>query len=461
MAFCAQHDLLHDIIDVKSAYLEADMKLPVYINIPGKTPPKGMGFRLIKSLYGTKQAGHNWHQTIVPKLINEWGFQQSIADPCMFHSHKTKDDYCILCLFVDDFSIVSTRHSTKCRDQFLKQLNSIYNTSTADDKDVYLGIRCRRLNPHSMFLDQELYTNDFLHAYGFADVRPASTPTSGLPLSKDQCPIEQSEKDAMSKHPYRHIIGSLRYLEHCTRPDIAFALNRLSRYQVNPGLPHWNELKHLVRYVAGTRQYGILFGKNSYPLHAKLQHDLSGPLECFVDSDHAADKDTRRSCTGYVFFSRGGPISWRSRLQNSTALSTTEAEFMAASDAGCENAWLRRLLGELTNIPCIRLNGFLVPKDISAPKLSQKFYDNEVPTKFNEDNQGCIKVSINPVLHGRMKHIDIKYHRLKEFVANGDCFLHYVPTDRQIADIFTKPLTKKIFIPLRDCLVIDPSLESK
>ena len=81
MAFCAQHDLLHDIIDVKSAYLEADMKLPVYINIPGKTPPKGMGFRLIKSLYGTKQAGHNWHQTIVPKLINEWGFQQSIADP--------------------------------------------------------------------------------------------------------------------------------------------------------------------------------------------------------------------------------------------------------------------------------------------------------------------------------------------------------------------------------------------
>ena len=461
MAFCAQHDLLHDIIDVKSAYLEADMKLPVYINIPGKTPPKGMGFRLIKSLYGTKQAGHNWHQTIVPKLINEWGFQQSIADPCMFHSHKTKDDYCILCLFVDDFSIVSTRHSTKCRDQFLKQLNSIYNTSTADDKDVYLGIRCRRLNPHSMFLDQELYTNDFLHAYGFADVRPASTPTSGLPLSKDQCPIEQSEKDAMSKHPYRHIIGSLRYLEHCTRPDIAFALNRLSRYQVNPGLPHWNELKHLVRYVAGTRQYGILFGKNSYPLHAKLQHDLSGPLECFVDSDHAADKDTRRSCTGYVFFSRGGPISWRSRLQNSTALSTTEAEFMAASDAGCENAWLRRLLGELTNIPCTRLNGFLVPKDISAPKLSQKFYDNEVPTKFNEDNQGCIKVSINPVLHGRMKHIDIKYHRLKEFVANGDCFLHYVPTDRQIADIFTKPLTKKIFIPLRDCLVIDPSLESK
>ena len=159
------------------------MKLPVYINIPGKTPPNGMGFRLIKSLYGTKQAGHNWHQTIVPKLINEWGFQQSIADPCMFHSHKTTDDYCILCLFVDDFSIVSTRHSTKCRDQFLKQLNSIYNTSTADDKDVYLGIRCRRLNPHSMFLDQELYTNDFLHAYGFADVRPASTLTSGLPVS--------------------------------------------------------------------------------------------------------------------------------------------------------------------------------------------------------------------------------------------------------------------------------------
>ena len=134
---------------------------------------------------------------------------------------------------------------------------------------------------------------------------------------------------------------------------------------------------------------------------------------------------------------------------------------MAASDAGCENIWLRRLLGEFTYIAATRINGLLVPKDFEAPKMSQKFYDNEVPTMFHEDNLGCLKCSEDPVLHGRMKHIDIKYHRLKEFVANGDRFLHYVPTDRQIADIFTKPLTKKIFIPLRDCLVIDPSLESK
>ena len=454
MAYTAQHDLLHDIIDVKSAYLEAPMDMPVYINIPGQTPPPGMGFRLIKSLYGTKQAGHNWHQTIVPKLTSEWGFKQSAADPCMFYHYTNKSDYCILCLFVDDFSIVSTRHKTQSRDDFLKKISAIYNTSKSDDNNVYLGIRCRRPKPHTVFLDQELYITDFLHAYGFSAVRPAATPTSGSQLSKSQCPIEQSEKDAMSKHPYRHIIGSLRYLEQCTRPDIAFALNRLSRYQVNPGLPHWNELKHLVRYVAGTRHHGILFGKNSYPQHAALQYDLSGPLECFVDSDHAADKDTRRSTTGYVFYSRGGPISWRSRLQNSTAISTTEAEFMAASDAACENAWLRRLIGELTNISCTRINGLLIPKDIAAPKLSQRFYDNEAPIKFNEDNQACIRVSENPVLHGRMKHIDLKYHRLKEFVSNGDCFLHYVPTSHQIADIFTKPLTKQTFTKFRDCLVI-------
>ena len=151
------------------------------------------------------------------------------------------------------------------------------------------------------------------HMYGFINLRPVSTPTSGLPLSKDQQPVEQSEKDAMKKHPYRHVIGSLRYLEQCTRPDISFALNRLSRYQSNPGLPHWQELKHLCRYIAGTQSYGVIYGKDVYPMHKKLKHDLSGPLTCFVDSDHAADKDTRRSCTGYIFFSRGGPISWRSR----------------------------------------------------------------------------------------------------------------------------------------------------
>lgn len=343
----------------------------------------------------------------------------------------------------------------------MKLLQEQFNTSKSDDDNVYLGIRCRRLGPHKIFLDQSLYIDDFLHMYGFKDVRPVATPTSGHPLSKTQCPVEQSEKDAMAKHPFRNIIGSLRYLEQCTRPDISFALNRLSRYQINPGLPHWNELKHLVRYVASTKKHGILFGKNGYPMHATLQHDLSGPLECFVDSDHAADKDTRRSCTSYIFFSRGGPISWRSRLQSSTAMSTCEAEFMAASDAACENAWLRRLIGEFINLDATRINGLLVPKDIAAPRLSQTFFDNEVPTKFNEDNIGCIQSSEDPVLHGRMKHVDIRYHRLKEFVALGQCKLLYVPTKRQIGDMGTKVLPKQTFCTMRDCVVIDPFATTK
>ena len=457
MAHTAEHDLKHEIEDVKSAYLESKMdpKMPVYINIPGQSAPPGHAARLIKSLYGTKQAGHNWHATIVP-LLMKWGFKQSPADPCCFIHQTNENDYCVLCLFVDDFSITSTRKSTKSRDMFFKNLRSTYKTSKADDDNVYLGIRCRRLAPHTMFLDQEPYVKDFLHMYGFTDLRPASTPTSGLPLSKDQQPVEQSEKDAMSKHPYRHVIGSLRYLEQCTRPDISFALNRLSRYQSNPGLPHWQELKHLCRYIAGTQSYGVIYGRDVYPMHKKLQHDLSGPLTCFVDSDHAADKDTRRSCTGYIFFSRGGPISWRSRLQNSTALSTTEAEFMAASDAGCENIWLRRLLGEFTDIAITRIQGLLVPKDIEAPKMSQKFYDNEVPTMFHEDNLGCLKCSEDPVLHGRMKHIDIKYHKIKEFVADKTAKLIYVPTNRQIADILTKALPKATFQKMRDCMVTDP-----
>ena len=457
MAHCAEHDLQHEIVDVKSAYLESKMdpKMPVYINIPGQPAPPGMAARLHKSLYGTKQAGHNWHTTIVP-LLKKWGFQQSPADPCCFLHQTNKNDYCVLCLFVDDFSITSTRKSTKSRDMFFDKLSSTYKTSKADDSNVYLGIRCRQLAPHTMYLDQEPYVKDFLHMYGFINLRPVSTPTSGLPLSKDQQPVEQSEKDAMKKHPYRHVIGSLRYLEQCTRPDISFALNRLSRYQSNPGLPHWQELKHLCRYIAGTQSYGVIYGKDVYPMHKKLKHDLSGPLTCFVDSDHAADKDTRRSCTGYIFFSRGGPISWRSRLQNSTAISTTEAEFMAASDAGCENIWLRRLLGEFTYIAATRINGLLVPKDFEAPKMSQKFYDNEVPTMFHEDNLGCLKCSEDPVLHGRMKHIDIKYHKIKEFVANKTAKLIYVPTNRQIADLLTKVLPKATFQKMRDCMVKDP-----
>jgi len=455
MAHATQHDLLHEIIDVKSAYLEAKMKMPVYITIPGHPAPPGQAARLITSLYGTKQAGHNWHHHIIPLLL-KWGFMQSSADPCNFRHETSTNDYAVICLFVDDFSITSTRLSTKSRDNFFNKLTTAFKTSKADDNNVYIGIRCRQLGKHLRFLDQERYVIDMLHMYGFTSLRPASTPTSGTILTKEMCPIDQSEKDDMAKAPYRQIVGSLRYLEQCTRPDISFALNRLSRFQVNPGRAHWNELKHLVRYVSGTQAYGLLYGKDGYPQHAVFNHDLSGPLECFVDSDHAADKDTRRSCTGYVFFSRGGPISWRSRLQNSTAMSTCEAEFMAASDAGCENIWLRRLISEFTNLSCTRLNGVLVPKDISAPKLSQQFFDNEVPTMFNEDNIGCIKTSEDPVLHGRMKHIDLRYHKLKEFVANKTAKLIYMDTDRQVADALTKSLVKAKFTPLRDCLVIDP-----
>ena len=102
------------------------------------------------------------------------------------------------------------------------------------------------------------------------------------------------------------------------------------------------------------------------------------------------------------------------------------------------------------------MNGLLIPRDIEAPKMSQKFFDNEVPTMFNEDNIGCIQCSEDPVLHGRMKHIDIKYHRIKEFVADGTCKLIYVPTHRQIADLLTKALKQVTFLKLRDCMVIDP-----
>ena len=121
MAHTAEHDLRHEIEDVKSAYLESKMdpKMPVYINIPGQPAPPGYAARLIKSLYGTKQAGHNWHATIVP-LLKKWGFKQSPADPCCFIHQTNKNDYCVLCLFVDDFSITSTRKSTKSRDLFFK-----------------------------------------------------------------------------------------------------------------------------------------------------------------------------------------------------------------------------------------------------------------------------------------------------------------------------------------------------
>ncbi|KAL0300180.1 UNVERIFIED_CONTAM: Retrovirus-related Pol polyprotein from transposon TNT 1-94, partial [Sesamum angustifolium] len=204
------------------------------------------------------------------------------------------------------------------------------------------------------------------------DVKTAFLHASHYQLSKEQCPKTEEEKEKMKNIPYSNAIGSIMFLMVCTRPDIAYSISCLSRYMSNAGLPHWEALKWLLRFLNGSANRGLMFSKCAKGV------ELTG----YVDSNYANDRDSRRSTTSYIFTLCGSCITWKSQLQQIVALSTTEAEYIAATEAFKEALWLEGIVKEI---------GF----------LKQKI------TIFS-DSQSAIQLCKNPVFHDRTKHIDVR-----------------------------------------------------
>ncbi|KAL3741671.1 hypothetical protein ACJRO7_017180 [Eucalyptus globulus] len=242
------------------------------------------------------------------------------------------------------------------------------------------------------------------------DCNPVNTPVEfGLKLYKDH------EGRKVDNTLYKQIVGSLMYLT-ATRPDIIYYVSLISRYMENPTQMHLLAAKRILRYLQGTRDFG-LFYKNGE------KSDLLG----FTDSDYAGDQDDRRSTSGYAFMFGTGAISWSSKKQPIVTLSSTEAEFVAATASACQAIWLRRILEELQ-------------------------FKQPGPTKIFCDNNSAIKLSKNPVLHGRSKHIDVKFYFLRDLSNDGTIDLIYCRSEDQVADIFTKALKMESFVKLRKLL---------
>ena len=215
------------------------------------------------------------------------------------------------------------------------------------------------------------------------------------------------------------MVGSLLYAAMVTRPDIAYAVQALGRHLQGTTDEHFVAAKRVLRYLKGTKELGLKYGTSSG----------GKPIVVgYADADWASDKETRRSVTGYLFILNGAAISWSSKLQPTVALSSSESEYMAACYAAQEAIYFRRLMRSL---------GFAQGE----------------PTIIHEDNMGCIGMSENPILHQRSKHIDIRYHFLREAVSNGQVLLTFIPTAEQIADLLTKALPKARTQMLRDQVV--------
>jgi hypothetical protein len=255
---------------------------------------------------------------------------------------------------------------------------------------------------------QETYVKKMVNRFGLTQATSNRTPLpSNLLLTKQDCPKTEEEKEEMEKVPYRGIIGSLLYASLGSRPDIAYGVAALSKFNSCPGMKHWKYAKQILRYLKGTAHFGLRY-TNPGPKEVRI--------EIFSDSDWGSNPDDRKSISGFVCCINGNPVSWSSRTQKSTALSSCEAEFMALSESMREALWLRQLLIEL------RI-GFVQPITIRV------------------DNQSAIKLAENPVQHQRSKHIDIRYFRIREEIRNGNITVKYVPTDQNIADLLTKSPT--------------------
>ena len=208
---------------------------------------------------------------------------------------------------------------------------------------------------------------------------------------------------------FRSLVGSLRYLT-CTRPDILYAVGLISRYMEEPKSPHLMAAKRILRYIKGTTSHGLLYSSTN-------NFELAG----YSDSDWGGDMDDRKSTTGFVFYLGDTAFTWYSKKQAIVTLSTCEAEYVAASSAVCHAVWLRSLLKEMK---CLQKGA----------------------TKLCVDNKSAIALSKNPVYHERSKHIDVRYHFIREQVKNKEIEPVYIKSEDQVADIFTKPLKAELFL---------------
>jgi len=220
------------------------------------------------------------------------------------------------------------------------------------------------------------------------------------------------DNEVIANVPYASLIGSLLYLSNCTRPDITYAVNKLSSYNAKPSEFHWKCAKRILKYLKLTAKLGLTFKQSK-------TWNLTG----YTDSDYASDLDTRKSTTGYLIQLNGNTISWNSKRQPTIATSTAEAEYMALFETTRELIWCNKLINELV----------------------KNTYDLNLAC----DNQSTIKLAKNPVMHQRTKHIDVKYHYIRTQITNYNICLYYLPTKSMLADILTKPLPRPQYEKLK------------
>lgn len=429
LSLAAKFDYEIEQLDIPQAFLNADVEEDVYMAVPegfGRGR-EGMVFKLQKSLYGLKQAPRNWRLLVHDFITKEMDYKASVSDPCLYHRRSQSGRLMFLFLFVDDFKGASHIHDRAEWVRIRSLLVDRFQAKVMGEAKYMLGMRITRdRKAGTITLDQELYITKALEKYGFAECRTAPTPE--VVGAAHATPTEK-QAEPTDKQRYMEIVGTLMYAAISTRPDIVHAVYYLAAHMVDPRRQHMDAAERVLRYLAGTRDLGLVFGSRNESVsdsrgHTQLELDVCA----YADADWANDKSDRRSVTGWVAKINGDPISWASKKQRTVALSTCEAELYAEAEAIREVLWLRGLVKELG-------------------------LRTALGSVVHGDNQSTIAVSKNGIKGERTKHVDVKYHFVTETVERGDVQLKWVASSAQHADIFTKALPVPAFEQLREQLM--------
>lgn len=394
-------------LDIEMAYIHGELEETVYMRQPdGFISPgeEDLVCRLNKSIYGLKQSGRQWYKKLNSRLEGH-GMTPLNGDKC-FYIKRSNSDILYVLVYVDDL-VVATNNINSYR-ELVQCLNQEFRTKELGLLHYCLGIEfIQDQTTKSTFMSQKQYAQDLLFKFGMSESKTKATPLEPkLDLSKDNNDLDNIE---VNRHEYQSLIGSLMYLAVATRPDLTYTVSYLSQFNQNPNKQHWLAAKHALRYLKGTTGQGLKFQKSGKSFFG------------FADSDWASDSLDRRSHSGFFFVMANAAITWESRKQRTTALSSTEAEYMSLTEATKEAIYLRGILRELcvTNLRANR-------------------------TVIYCDNQGAQALMKNPIHHTRTKHIDIKYHFVREKYECGEIDVKYTPSESMYADILTKSPVKLI-----------------
>ncbi|KAK2389045.1 putative mitochondrial protein [Trifolium repens] len=422
ISFIAHEGLNMRMMDVVTTYLYGSlvsdiyMKLPEGFNFPNANSlesREGYSIKLNKSLYGLKQSGRMWYNRLSEYLLKE-GYKNDSICPCIFIK-RSGSEFAIIVVYVDDINIIGIPEELP---KAINCLKKEFEMKDLGKTKFCLGLQIEHVK-NGIFVHQEAYISTLLKRFYMDKSHPLSTPMVVRSLDVEKDPFKPKKKDEEllgPEVPYLSAIGALLYLANFTRPDIAFSVNLLSRYSYSPTRRHWNRVKHILRYLRGTTDMGLF-----YPKVPKLE------LIGYADAGYLSDPHKGRSQTGYLFTSGDTAISWRSVKQTITATSSNHAELLALHEASRECVWLRSMIQHIQK-NC----------SLSSEKMQT--------TIIYEDNTACIAQLKEGYIKGdRTKHISPKFFFTHDLQKNGEISIQQIRSSDNLADLFTKSLSSRIF----------------